>query len=79
MIGGQHLGLELLTVAPRLRVLAAALSAGVAEVFLLAAGRFTIEPQAVTAAVVTQDCFRDHDPVYSILPMLDYYPRFEVP
>ena len=63
MISGQHLSLEILAVAPRFWVLAAAALAAVAKVFLLAVVGEAVTAQAVAAAVGTQDCLGNHNPV----------------
>ncbi len=63
VVSSQHLGLEVLAVASRFGVLAAASLASVAEVFLLAVIGKAVTAQAVTAAVNAKDCYGNHHPV----------------
>jgi len=60
MVGCQYLCLEVLAVAALFRILATALLAGMAKVFLLAVWGFAVFSQMIAAAMTTENNFRNH-------------------
>lgn len=75
MVGGQDFLLELRAVTERRGVLATALVAGIAEVFLLTGVGHAIAPAPFTAAITTEDNLRNYAPAYTMLSTFNHYQK----